>query len=339
MNVRRKFLFFGGSAAILIAVLAFALVREMTTTSAAGPFALGLSVTGAGSCTGGPPPTSCTVPTGAAFTLNVNSLAPPAEGYISFQDFIDYGANVTYNKGVAADEIVWPQGNGFQVSGQTCVPSTCVNHGATSAVIPPFPVSNFIGVLTALSFNCSAGNTTSTVKLLPEGAPNAASDGTVFVRPNNTHVVPKEHDLTLTCGTVQNTPTNTSPAVATATNTVPAGPTATATATAVPGTPTATVPVVPSNTPTRTATSAPPTNTPTRPPSTNTPTRTPTREEVLGDVNGDGVTDSADGLLIMQHEAGLRSLPNPSKGDINGDGVINVIDALFALWIDADLFP
>lgn len=59
-----------------------------------------------------------------------------------------------------------------------------------------------------------------------------------------------------------------------------------------------------------------------------------TSSAVCGDVNGDGVANSSDALLIRQVVVGLRLSTDPvftnfSAGDVNGDGLVNATDALF----------
>ncbi|MCH8066563.1 MAG: aryl-sulfate sulfotransferase [Chloroflexi bacterium] len=99
---------------------------------------------------------------------------------------------------------------------------------------------------------------------------------------------------------------------------------------AVPPTPSATVDA-PTVTPTSTL--VPPTSTPVPP----TPTATPV-PVLLGDVNDDGMVNSVDSLLILQHVAELLDdLANADAADVNGDGVINAVDAALILQFVAGL--
>ena len=128
-----------------------------------------------------------------------------------------------------------------------------------------------------------------------------------------------------------NTPVNT--ATPTATGTVTLTPTVTQTATA-----TATVTETPGG-PTATSTTQPPTptNTTAPPTATNTP---PTVEPKppLGDVNGDGLVNSVDALLVLQYGAALiTGLPFLNNADVNDDGLVNAIDAQLILQFGADL--
>ena len=57
-----------------------------------------------------------------------------------------------------------------------------------------------------------------------------------------------------------------------------------------------------------------------------------------GDVNKDGVTNSLDGLLVLQASASLiPAVPYPDNGDVNLDGVIDSLDAVLILQVDAGL--
>ena len=76
-----------------------------------------------------------------------------------------------------------------------------------------------------------------------------------------------------------------------------------------------------------------PTQTPLR-----TPTRTPTPCLPNGDANDDGVVNSIDAALVLQHSAGLvSSLPCEESADVNHDGNINAVDAAIILQYVAGL--
>ncbi len=49
---------------------------------------------------------------------------------------------------------------------------------------------------------------------------------------------------------------------------------------------------------------------------------------MMGDVNGDGVIDVRDSVMVMRHALGLQSLSTSQRllADVNGDGLINVAD-------------
>ncbi len=88
-------------------------------------------------------------------------------------------------------------------------------------------------------------------------------------------------------------------------------------------------------TPTQGATLSPtPTSVPTVAPPTPVPAST------IGDVNGDGVVNVVDGLLVVQYYVGL----NPSgfdstNADVNGDGVVNIVDGLIILQQSSGVIP
>lgn len=70
-----------------------------------------------------------------------------------------------------------------------------------------------------------------------------------------------------------------------------------------------------------------------------TGTVTPVTGAVLGDINGDGLANSTDALIILSCDAGIDvSLFCPmNAGDVNGDGMVNSTDALIILSKDAGI--
>ena len=60
---------------------------------------------------------------------------------------------------------------------------------------------------------------------------------------------------------------------------------------------------------------------------------------ILGDVNGDGVADIADALMISRYDAELTTLNKNqlALGDITGDGNVDIADALYIARLDAGL--
>ena len=64
-----------------------------------------------------------------------------------------------------------------------------------------------------------------------------------------------------------------------------------------------------------------------------TPDPTPTPEILIGDVNGDGMVNAADAVLIMRHALSLELLEGDAliAADYNGDGSITTVDALTVL--------
>ncbi len=50
-----------------------------------------------------------------------------------------------------------------------------------------------------------------------------------------------------------------------------------------------------------------------------------------GDVNNDGVVDTADALAIMRHALGIATVENEEVADVNGDGKVDMADALLVM--------
>ena len=71
------------------------------------------------------------------------------------------------------------------------------------------------------------------------------------------------------------------------------------------------------------------------------PTATTTVAAVrCGDVNGDGIVDVGDALVVAQFDVGLRQcsqLTQPEACDVNGDGACNIGDALRIAQCDVGL--
>src|SRR5882724_8335024 len=63
---------------------------------------------------------------------------------------------------------------------------------------------------------------------------------------------------------------------------------------------------------------------------------------VCGDVNGDGVVNIGDALIVAQYDVGLRTcgvapFSHPEACDVNGDGACNIGDALKIAQCDVGL--
>ena len=315
MQPSGRYLAFGLVGAFALIAVAFLLVGGLTVTSATGPpapeMALRINAPAPGSCAGD----ECTLDPGQAFTLSVEIVTAPTEGYIGVQSYIVFGSDLIYKPAAPAVEIIWPDlepAIAVSVCSQSppCTaegPAGQASHGGLTGLLPPLTESTFTGNYLDLSFNCSASPSQTLVELLPLGDPQTGTEGTGFSLPpiGDTQQAAKTNSLTINCGEV---------AGETATPT-PTGPTAT------PGPATDTPPP------------APPTNTPPPPPPTATPPAV-----ILGDVDCDGVVSSLDALWVLWLVAALADeLPCPEAGDVNEDGMVDATDALWILWIEADL--
>ena len=61
--------------------------------------------------------------------------------------------------------------------------------------------------------------------------------------------------------------------------------------------------------------------------------------DILGDVNGDGLINSTDGLIILSCDVGVDTSQfcPMNCGDANGDGLVNSTDALVNLSLDVGI--
>ena len=305
MKRRSTYLGFGLAAVLALVAVAFFLADQIQTTSAAGGGTeMSLNADGCAA--------DCTFANDEKFTLVVEIVQGPADPYVGAQSFIDFGPDIVYDGDLAAaaDEVVWPDCS-EAVALRSVFPEF-VAHGCLSGLIPPLPTSTYVGNFLEISLTCSSSSSTTEIRLVPSGDPDAPTSGAAFVLEDLvTQVVPKVSDLSVTCGA--------GPPADTAT---PAGPTDT------PG---------PTNTP------APATDTPV------SPTATPVPDQICGDVDRDGQVSSLDAMWVLWFDAGLVNALLPLKdndqdgltdliGDINGDRLQNSIDAALILQIAADLY-
>ncbi len=342
-------------ALAIVALVLAANSAENTATATSGGPEMALNIEG-GDCDDPVRPTTCHVARGGAFTLSVEVVTAPPQGYILMQSFVDYGLELLYTPSAApADEFAWPDCNP-DVSLRVEPPVDRVHHSCLTGLSVPPPTSNYVGGVVALSFNCSIFETSTDVKLRPYLDVVADTLGALFNDPSGVEIIPKVSDLTVTCSdaalptatdtdtppptstvaaTLTPTPTTT---IATETPTEPAVTTATATFTpsptaAVQATVTATTEAqLQTSTATPTATSTATTNTTatatptTLPPSTFTPTSCPAASIQVG------------GTCATVTPTNTPA-PEALVGDTSCDGMVNPLDAALILQLAAGMIP
>ncbi len=233
-------------AAIVIAVLlgTFIIVNEFVITSAAEPDAE-MILKGADGTPGTCNVTQYCAELDEDFTLIVEITDAPNAGYVFAGAWVNYGDHLTYNPLIpASDEIVWPN-----CAGLTALPNESTNGtkkhvalGCLTGLLPPLPTSTYAGDFWALPMTCSSLNSTTKVRLLPEGDVTAGTSGALFKDPADTAIVPKVSDLIVVCGTggdlatdtptISDTPTETNTPTETETPTATETPTQDLSATA-----------------------------------------------------------------------------------------------------------
>ena len=325
-------------AAVLVAIAGAVLLltRDTQTTSGVdgGPEMRLVVVEPEGACDADG---VCQFPEEAEFTLGVEIVAAPPQGYIFASSYIFFGPNLTYNPAESpADEVVWPDCDpivALRGQLQTIADATAdtpaefidpsdevVHHGCVTGIFET-PLSTYVGMLVEISLTCSAGSSRSDTEpiLATAGVPvthpdyrftMAGTNGSLFRDELDDNVFPKLSGLTIFCGDP---------------------PTPTPTATITPGGPTLTPQPTPSPSATPAETATP---TPTASP---TPTVTVISALLCGDVNGDLVVNSLDALWVLWFASNqITHLPLPA--DIDGDGITGPVDALFILWIELNLY-
>ncbi len=154
------------AAAMLLALWVQSSPRP-TQADSTGP-RMALAVDGKGvACDAVSEPSLCSVPLGAAFTLAVDVVAGPSEGYVAFQTQVFYGGLAYQPRGLT-DEIVWPEGAlPVRAPGAPTGQERLVAHADASGTMPPFPVSTHTGRVVQITLTCSVTSQRFTTALLP----------------------------------------------------------------------------------------------------------------------------------------------------------------------------
>src|SRR3990172_2606477 len=85
-------------------------------------------------------------PKASAFTITVNANVLPVGGYSGFGSEVFFGG-LTYNpRATCTAEVVWPD-EGAGICFPNIGPSGQRQHASGTAIVPPFPKSNFTGRL------------------------------------------------------------------------------------------------------------------------------------------------------------------------------------------------
>jgi hypothetical protein len=146
----------------LVALAAW-LVAGSAAVHAVGEPRMALNARGDGVTCDSAEPQKCTVPLGGNFTLAVEFLEPPAEGYIAVSTQLSLGG-LTYLPGSVEAENVWPD-NQLPVRAPT-PPGQIVAHGGLTGLTAPFPVSRHEGSIVELTLQCSPDPDTFTADLI-----------------------------------------------------------------------------------------------------------------------------------------------------------------------------
>ena len=243
---RRSVLILGAVMLLALAIAGAYLTtdgRSQVEASTGGPEMV-LNIKG-GDCDDAVRPAECDVALGTQFTLSVDALGIPTDGYVLFSTFIHFGDQLVYAPSAsAADEIVWPDCDSAttlreQVDFSLADPwasDYTVWHSCLTSGLIPLPASFFTGNLVEIDLTCSIGDTSSLIQLLPRVHPITATSGSHFfaIGENGGKVDPKLSSLLLNCGAGGPLPTPTFTPTSPPTSTpqpTPTGPTPTPTAT------------------------------------------------------------------------------------------------------------
>ena len=186
-----------GAVALLVFVFAFNTGSDSASAATGGP-EMALNIDG-GSCDDPQQPTKCDVLLGVPFTLSIDAVTVPVNGYILMQTFIDYGSTLVYKPaGFASDEVVWPDA-AAAIRSEVFGPGR-VSHGSLTGVIPPLPKSNYTGPLVEIALTCSVEDAQTVIELLPAGHPTAGTSGALFTEFETLiQIIPIVDSLTVNC--------------------------------------------------------------------------------------------------------------------------------------------
>ena len=141
----------------------------------------------------------CAVPFGASFTLAVEVVGFPEDGYVLTQTYIEIGPDLVYKPADApGDEFVWPDCVS-SVALRSNLKETSWLHGCLTGLVPPLPASTYTGNLLELKLNCSEDDTSTEVRLIPS-SPQLINGGTIFASPDGVITVAKTSNVTVLCG-------------------------------------------------------------------------------------------------------------------------------------------
>jgi len=141
-----------------LALFSIGLVLASTATAGAqaGEPRFALNASGAGvTCDAPSEPTECNAGLGAAFTLSLEVLDPPAAGYIALQTLL-YLDGLPWTPASVEEENVWPDNQLPIRSPQSPDTGTvAVGHGGLTGLTEPFPLSHYEGSVVDLRVSCS----------------------------------------------------------------------------------------------------------------------------------------------------------------------------------------
>lgn len=139
---------------------------------------LALNAQGAGvSCDEASEPSACVVPLAGPFTLAVELIDPPSDGYVAFQSQVSLGGLV-WSPRASADENVWPDNTvPVRAPDPPELNAQVVSHGGLTGTSEPFPVSHHEGNVVEMTLTCSAEEESFEVALInySDATPNGAA--------------------------------------------------------------------------------------------------------------------------------------------------------------------
>lgn len=156
-----------------------------------------LNVAG-GTCDAPVAPSTCDVASGEKFSLLVNILGAPPQGYILMQSYIVLSSDLAYdiNSASVQEEVVWQD---CSIAIKAPLGAQSFIHGCLTGLVPPLTSSDYLGTFVALSVTCSSAASSTEVQLLDVNDPLAETNGTVFSLDDGSQLIPDVDNLTVNC--------------------------------------------------------------------------------------------------------------------------------------------
>ena len=156
-----------------------------------------------GDCDGAVRPTECDVSLGAQFTLSVDALGIPDNGYIVAVTFIHFGAHLTYLPTLTPEEeIIWPDCvDGLAVRLQLPYPPLLADELVSHTCLTDTAItSTYVGNFVEIALQCGPADSSTLVRLIPNTDPLLEGQGTLFRDGAGAFVTPKTGNLVVNCG-------------------------------------------------------------------------------------------------------------------------------------------
>ncbi|MCH8994211.1 MAG: hypothetical protein IH959_04500 [Chloroflexi bacterium] len=201
----RKLMVPGAALAGTVMLLVLAWGHSWSEPAAAADAAMHLEVSsGAKACSEPGDTADYCVRVGMQFQLStVIDKAPAAPGWLVAQSFVDYddgGDNLTYQKPTYVTDDIDPNVDcgGLKLGSQTTVGEEVHHSCFAGSLVSPQP-QTYTGQFVTMTFTCSAGDSVSTVNLVPLNSAQAGGNGAGFLLEDGVTHIPASDSTIIHC--------------------------------------------------------------------------------------------------------------------------------------------